>query len=95
MSMSRHRGILLGTVDEPLIGLSASLPSNAETELVAGRVIGRTSTFWARGSRFSARIGPFPGYALRPFAPHDPPNNLNDNEHNQGAHSGRSHDQPG
>jgi hypothetical protein len=34
MSMSHHRGhIALGTVDEPLTGLSASLPYNAEAEL--------------------------------------------------------------
>jgi hypothetical protein len=29
------------------------------------------------------------------FAPHDPPNYLNDDEYKQGARSNRSHDQPG
>jgi hypothetical protein len=48
-----------------------------------------------RGSRFSARIGPSPRWAFRPFAVQDPADNLNDDEYKQGAHSNRSHDQPG
>ena len=81
--------IALGAVD-------ASLPFNA-----GDRTGPLAASHWlnfprrGRSSPFSARIGTFPGWALRPFTVLDPADDLNDGEHDQGAHSNRSHDQPG